>query len=127
MSVHIATGIDAIEIERVEHAVGRWGDAFVQRVFTPGEQEYCRGRMPSLAGRFAAKEAVSKALGVGIGPIQWTEIEVLPDEHGKPKVRLSGAAASLTTRRRVRHLDISITHSRILAIAIVVAWTDEEC
>src|SRR5579871_6109979 len=78
------TGVDAAEIGRIANAVERWGDRFLQRVYTEAEQAYCRRSAHRLAGRFAAKEAVSKALGTGIRALRWRDIEVLPDAWGKP-------------------------------------------
>jgi holo-[acyl-carrier protein] synthase len=124
----VTTGVDVIEIERIGDAVARWGERFLNRVYTPGEISYCRGRTQSLAGRFAAKEAVSKALGVGIRRIRWRDIEILPDPRGKPQVFLHGRAASYASRQGIAGLDVSITHSRTDAVAMVVAWgsTHEE-
>src|SRR5437868_15195524 len=85
-------GVDLIEIERIEAAVNRWGERFLHRVWTDRELAYCRGRYPQLAARFAAKEAVSKALGTGIRGIVWRDIEVLPDRRGKPLLFLDGGA-----------------------------------
>lgn len=116
------TGIDIIEIERIDHAVERWGNRFLQRIYTPGEIAHCRGRVQSLAGRFAAKEAVSKALGVGIRILRWRDIEILPDRRGKPIVHLHGKAADIAKRQGLTGFDVSITHSRTDAVAVVVAW-----
>lgn len=122
----LATGIDVIEIERIDRAVRRWGDRFLRRVYTQAEVAYCRGRAERLAGRFASKEAVSKALGVGIRHISWRDIEILPDRRGKPTVRLSGRAERLARMEGFRGFDISITHSRTDAIAFVVGWRQNE-
>lgn len=126
MSLGISTGIDVIEIERISHAVERWGDRFLHRVYTEAEIAYCRGRSQSLAGRFAAKEAVSKALGVGIRTLRWVDIEVLPDRRGKPHVYLHGKAANIAASQGLSQFDISITHSRSDAIVVVVAWGNGE-
>ena len=92
----LTTGVDIIEIDRVERACERWGARFGERIFTPCRDGLCAGAVPhELAVRFAAKEAVSKALGTGIwceDGIWWQEIEVLPDARGKPIVHLSGRA-----------------------------------
>src|SRR6266487_3336785 len=97
------TGIDLIEIERIARAIERWGDRFLDRVYTPAELAIYRGRTASLAARWAAKEAVAKLLGVGLrglggsgspeSALAWTEIEVLPDPHGRPALTLHGRAA----------------------------------
>ena len=120
--MQLSTGIDVIEIERIERAVDRFGERFLRRISTEAEVAYCRGRAQRLAGRFAAKEAVSKALGVGIRTLSWRDIEVLPDKRGKPTVRLHGRAAAIAERRQLVHFDVSITHSRSDAVVVVVAW-----
>ena len=120
----LAVGVDLVEIPRVARAIERWGDRFLQRVYTPAEIARCRGRVPELAVRFAAKEAVSKALGVGIwwrGGIGWHDAETLSDPLGKPEVALHGRALQ---RARLLGLDqwaISLSHSDDMAIAMVVA------
>lgn len=123
--LRLSTGVDAIEIERIALARARWGDRFLQRIYTDGELAHCRGRAERLAGRFAAKEAVSKALGVGIRMLRWRDIEVLPDRRGKPRVILHGKAAAIAQAHGLSGFDISITHSRRDAIAFVVAWEDD--
>ncbi|MCH7580961.1 MAG: holo-ACP synthase, partial [Chloroflexi bacterium] len=85
-----AVGIDTIEIPRVRRVLERHGERFLKRVYTPTEVAFCRGRVAELAARFAAKEAVMKALGTGVRGIAWREIEVLPDRRGKPLVYLYG-------------------------------------
>lgn len=122
MSTHITTGVDIIEIERIERAIMRWNQRFLQRIYTEGELEYCRGRAQSLAGRFAAKEATSKALGVGIRVLRWRDIEILPDARGKPHVFLHNRAAEIAGLQGLGGFDVSITHSRGNALAFVVAW-----
>lgn len=118
----IATGIDVIEIERIGRAVERFGERFLRRVYTQAELDYCRGRTQSLAGRFAAKEATSKALGIGIRTISWKDIEILPDRRGKPHVLLYGRAAEAARIQGFADFDVSITHSRTDAVVVVVAW-----
>ena len=120
----LATGVDIIEIERIERAVARWGDRFLARVYTPREIAFCRGRIPELAARFAAKEAISKALGLGIwwrGGITWQQAEVLPDRIGQPQVHLHGRAAQRAADLGLREWAISLSHSRDYAVAFVVA------
>lgn len=124
MTVKLSTGIDVIEIERIAHAHKRFGERFLHRVYTPAEIDYCRGRAQSLAGRFAAKEAVSKALGIGIRHISWRDIEILPDPRGKPTVHLHGRAAQVAETWGFAGFDVSITHSRTDAVVMVVAWKD---
>jgi holo-[acyl-carrier protein] synthase len=124
----LTTGVDIIEIERVANAMARWGDRFVERVFTPDEMAACRGLPQELAARFAAKEAASKALGTGIwcaDGARWRDIEVLPDRLGKPCIRLSGRARQRARRLRLGPLAVSLSHSDNLAIAFVVAQSSE--
>lgn len=120
----LTTGVDIIEIARVEHCVQRWGPRFIRRIFTPAEITFCRGRAHELAVRFAAKEAVSKALGTGIWSktgIWWQDIEVLPDPCGKPIVRLGGRAQQRATELGLHEVSISLSHSDNHAVAFVVA------
>lgn len=114
-------GIDIIEIPRIARIVERYGDRFLQRVYTQPEQALYVGRVPELAARFAAKEAISKALGTGIWGIRWREMEVLPDKRGKPLVYLHGAAAARARALNLRHFEVSLSHSREFAVAVVVA------
>ena len=119
MSVY-SVGIDVIEIERVEKAIARYGERFLKRIYTEQELEYCRRKADasSFAVRFAAKEAVAKALGLGISQgVRWTDVEVLNDPHGKPYVRLHGRMAELLQGKTVH---LSLSHSRTCAVAMVV-------
>jgi len=113
-------GVDIVEITRIEGAINRWGGRFVNRVYTKAEQEFCRGRISELAARFAAKEAVMKSLGTGRREIGWREIEILPNRRGQPLIYLHGRARSRAEKLGVVELDISLSHSRELAIASVV-------
>jgi holo-[acyl-carrier protein] synthase len=122
----LTTGVDLIEIARIERALERYGDRFLARVFTPNEVLYCRGRVPELAARFAAKEAVSKALGVGVrvlahDGVHWKDVEVIGDHRGKPIVRLSGRAAERAEELGLAEWAVSLSHTREHAIALVVA------
>ena len=120
----LSVGVDLVEISRIRRAFDRWGDRFLQRVYTPAEIAYCRGRAPELAVRFAAKEAVSKALGVGIwwrGGIAWTEAEVRSNRIGKPEVALYGRAAQYAQEQGLDLWAISLSHTDEQAIAMVVA------
>ena len=120
-----AVGIDVIEIERVRKVLARHPERFLRRVFTPEEVASCRGRVPELAARFAAKEAVMKALGTGARGLAWREIEVLPNRRGKPLVYLHGLAKARGETIGLRGIDISLTHSHELAIAAVVGAADD--
>lgn len=119
--VRLSTGIDVLEVERVKRVAQRHGDRFYQRFFTAREREYCEGQWTSLTARIAAKEAVGKALGTGIGDVEWVEIEVVNDPRGKPDLVLHGKAAELARRLGLIEWSISITHTRTEAIAFVVA------
>lgn len=119
--VTLSVGVDIIAIARIARAVERWGERFLQKVYTPAEIAYCRGRIPELAARFAAKEAISKALGTGIFGIAWDEMEVLADRRGKPLVKLYGRALQRGEALGLRQWAISLTHSDDDALAFVVA------
>lgn len=116
MAQHI--GVDIIEIKRIEQAIARWGDAFLRRIFTRRELERYRGKTQSLAARFAAKEAVSKALGKPAG-ISWQHIEVLSGDNGQPLINLCGRAQERAGELGLDELSISLSHSREHAIAFV--------
>jgi holo-[acyl-carrier protein] synthase len=115
-------GIDIIEIERIKEVVlAEHGKRFLARVFTPQELEYCRTnsgyKFSSLAARFAAKEAVSKALGTGIRTFTWTDIEIKNDDRGKPLVTLQNEALAEAINQNVKNVHISLSHTRNLAFA----------
>ncbi len=122
----LSVGVDIVEIERVERAVGRWGGRFLQRVYSPSELRLCRGAVPELAVRFAAKEAISKALGTGLMGVSWREMEVLADTRGKPLVHLLGRAADRAAALGLGELAVSLSHSRDYAVAVVVGDANEE-
>ncbi len=122
----LTTGVDLVEIRRVERILERYGDRFLSRVFTPAEILYCRARPAELAARFAAKEAVSKALGVGVrmmarDGINWLDTEVIGDERGKPLVRLHGRAAERAAELGLTEWAVSLSHTQEYALASVVA------
>lgn len=116
-----SVGVDIIEIERIEAILQRHGERFLKRVYTPAERAYCRERVPELAVRFAAKEAVSKALGTGLRGIAWREMEILGDERGKPLVRLHGRAQARAEELGLSEFAVSLSHSRDYAVAFVIA------
>jgi holo-[acyl-carrier protein] synthase len=116
----LSTGIDLIEIARIQRSVNRYGERFLKRVFTVAEIEGARGSAPELAARFAAKEAASKALGTGIGPISWVEVETVNERSGKPVLRLHGRAQAIAQALGYRTWSVSLTHSREMAAAVVV-------
>jgi holo-[acyl-carrier protein] synthase len=120
--MNLRTGVDLIEIARVEGAIARHGVHFLSRVYTADELAYCRDNHASLAARFAAKEAVSKALGCGIGEVGWREIEVGGDENKAPKLILHGAAKRMAEELGLEAWSISLSHTHEHAIAFVVAF-----
>lgn len=122
----LTTGVDLIELDRIRRLVERHGSRALCRVYTPRELAHCRGRVPELAARFAAKEAVSKALGVGLrimvrDGIHWHDVETLPDPKGKPIVHLHGHAAARAAELGFTKWSISLSHDRLFAMAFVVA------
>jgi holo-[acyl-carrier protein] synthase len=116
----LTTGVDIIEIPRIKQVLDRYGQRFLNRIFTPGEIEYCRGRALNLAGRFAAKEATMKALGTGVRGVSWKDIEVVRADSGAPSVKLHGRAEKRAERLQVTEISVSISHSREYAVAFVV-------
>lgn len=120
----LGLGSDLIEIARIAASIDRFGERFLRRVFTPGEIAYCQRKKnaaESFAARFAAKEAGAKALGTGISHgIAWPEIEVKRQPGEKPTLHWSGRAAARAALLGVRHTEISLTHSRDLAMAVVI-------
>ena len=122
----LSNGVDIIHIPRIQKALEQHGERFLKRVFTPREIQSCRGHAREFAARFAAKEAVSKALGVGMrimarNGIGFLEVEVLPDGNGKPHIHLSGAAAERARELNLKEWAISLSHERYYAVAFVVA------
>jgi holo-[acyl-carrier protein] synthase len=115
-------GIDLIETQRVADGIERLGERFLNRFFTPGEREDCQDKPHRLAARLAAKEAVSKALGTGIGDVGWREIEIrCNNAQGRPTLHLHGAAATLAAEMGLTQWDVSLTHTKDHASAVVVA------
>jgi holo-[acyl-carrier protein] synthase len=122
----LGVGTDLIETKRIQESIDRYGERFLERVFTAGEIAYCmrkkKNAAESFAARFAAKEAGAKALGTGISRgITWRELEVRREASGRPTLHLSGRAAELAKAMGVRRVQLSLTHSRELAMAVVVA------
>jgi holo-[acyl-carrier protein] synthase len=119
--VNLKTGVDLIEIARIEEVVSRHGKHYLERIYTPAELELCGKRAESLAGRFAAKEAVAKALGCGIGDVDWKEIEILGDDQNAPVLQLKGKAAQKAYELRLTNWSVSISHDQSQVVAFVVA------
>lgn len=118
---NLQCGVDIIEIPRVAEVIERWGDKFLNRIYSDAERQFCRGRVPELAVRFAAKEGVSKTLGTGIRGIRWREIEILIDRRGRPLVFLHGQAAARARQINLTRWAVSLTHERTIGIAMVMA------
>ena len=118
-------GIDVVEVDRIASAIERHGESFIAKIFTAGERAYCETRKnPALhyAARFAAKEAVSKALGTGIGGNAGLhDMEVIHDPAGAPKLHLSGAAEIFAKQHGITEIQISLTHARDYAAANAIA------
>src|SRR5579885_3599894 len=119
--VNIAVGIDIIEVSRVRKVFEHHGERFLKRVFTEIEARQCRGKPERLAGRFAAKEAISKALGTGIHGVAWREMEVVQLRSGRPSVRLHGNAKRRAELLGLSAFDVSIADLVEFSIAIAVA------
>lgn len=113
-------GVDLVEVRRIAEARERWGERFLGRVYTEAELAAARGRAASLAGRFAAKEAAAKALGVGIGPVAWREVEVVSGPAGQPELRLSGRALAISGDLGLREWAVSLSDTAEHAVAVVV-------
>ena len=120
----IGCGIDLVKIERIEKIIKKWGDNFVLRIFTSLEKEYCEkkknNKYQSYAGKFAAKEALLKALGLGLREANWKEIEIKNDELGQPIIDTSGKLKNIASAKGVSKYFISISHSQEYAIAQVI-------
>ncbi|MEO7018925.1 MAG: holo-ACP synthase [Ktedonobacteraceae bacterium] len=119
--VNVAVGVDIIEVERVRKVYEHHGERFLQRVFTEMEIRQCRGKITRLAGRFAAKEAISKALGTGLHGVAWREMEVVQLRSGRPTVRLYGNAKQRAELLGLTAFDVSIADLQTFSIAIAVA------
>jgi holo-[acyl-carrier protein] synthase len=118
VSQHI--GVDIVEIARIKKVCARWGEIFLTRVFTSSELELYRTKYASLAARFAAKEAVVKALNACGSGISWQDIEVLTGSGGEPSLNLRGKAQKIAAGLAIDDLKISLSHSNDYAVAFVV-------
>jgi holo-[acyl-carrier protein] synthase len=120
----VGSGIDLVEIHRIQQSMDRFGARFLNKIYTSAEQAYClrrRNAAESLAARFAAKEAGAKALGTGMSRgVTWLEIEVLREPGKRPTLRFHGRAAEMAQRLNARRAALSVTHTRDLAMASVV-------
>lgn len=122
--MQLRTGVDVVEIERFERLNPEIKPRFLKRVFTPQELEKCNGSSASLAGRFAVKEAVAKALQTGIGPVSWQDIETMEGQSGEPLLALHGEAAVLAEKLELHHWSISISHTNTIAVAVAIAMSE---
>ena len=114
-------GVDIVEIDRIDQAMQRFGDRFLHRVYTEPEIALCQAKANRLAVRFAAKEAVMKALGTGGKGVSWREIEVLAKPTGEPQIRLYGKAKITASSLGLSEFAVSLSHSREYAVATVIA------
>lgn len=120
----LRTGVDIIEIHRFKSAYRRYRQRFLERLFTTVELAENGENLTSLAARFAAKEAVAKAFGTGIGQITWQEIEICRGNSGEPVLHLHGAAQRLADEQQINTWSISLSHTQDHAIAFVVALSE---
>ena len=124
MFLIIGCGIDLVKIERIEKIIKRWGNNFTSRIFTPLERDYCEkkkdNKYQSYAGKFAAKEALLKALGLGLRGANWKEIEIKNDELGQPLIDTSGKLKNIALAKGVSKYFITISHTKEYAIAPVI-------
>jgi holo-[acyl-carrier protein] synthase len=121
----VAHGIDLVDFPRIEEMVRRHNERFLDKVFTAAEQAYAeanKNKIEKLAGRFAAKEAILKLMGTGWrGKIAWTDIEIVNSPTGQPEVILSGEVRKIADKFKIKHINVSITHTANFAIASAVA------
>jgi len=117
-------GVDIIKIERFERALERWGNRLCERVFTPQEQSICQNKAypgRHLALRFAAKEALLKALGIGMFQgVAWNEIEIVNDSLGRPCMNVEGAAKRICQEKGIQEIFVSISHEHDYGVAHVI-------
>jgi len=114
-------GVDLIDIDRIVALLGRFPDRFRARVLTDGEARYCGSKVERIAGRWAAKEAISKVLGLGVRGVGWREIEILPNRAGAPQVLLHRRAAERAAALGLGDVTVTISHERRMAVAVAVA------
>ena len=119
----IYTGIDIIEINRIVDVKKRFNKRFLKKIYTDKEILYCKDRGPQLASRFAAKEAMMKALGTGIKGIPWKSIEVVRERGKAPKILLHGAAKKKAKELKIYNIALSLSHSKKFAVASVIVET----
>lgn len=120
----IGIGVDLVDIARIRAIISKWDVHFLHKIYTSPEIKYCESknenRFQSYAGLFAAKEAFSKALGTGFCNLKWKEIEIKEDNLGKPIIYLTGKASEIASKRSITKINLSISHTKQLAIAQVI-------
>ena len=117
------TGIDLVNINRIEHMITKWQERFLDRVFTKREQIYCEQYSDAachFAARFAAKEAVLKMLAANLEQLNWQEIEIINNDSGKPRVKLRGKAQKLLKAKKIKQIHLSLSHEKDYAAAQVI-------
>lgn len=124
----LGIGIDVVEVDRIGSSMDEFGEKFVQRIFTQAEQDYCASqKRPAIhyAARFAAKEAIAKAFGTGIGKeISWLDMEILRQPSGEPTVLMSGGGGEFAKKLKVVDIKISLTHAEHYAAANAVVLVE---
>ncbi|MGD8553523.1 MAG: holo-ACP synthase [Anaerolineales bacterium] len=124
--IDIRSGVDIVEVNRIDRAILRHGDRFFDRFFTLQELVDAHGHTPALGARFAAKEAVAKALGTGIGEVGWKDIEIINGPQKEPLLKLHGEAARVSQSLGVTTWSVSLTHTHEHAAAVAVAIIEHE-
>ncbi len=118
------TGVDIVNIKRVQKMIEKWDEKFLSRIFIETEKDYCKKKSNEavhFAARFAAKEAVAKMFGTGIGKVKWKDIIVINNKSGKPEIKLRGKAKDLKKELEIEKIFLSISHEKEYAIAQVIA------
>jgi holo-[acyl-carrier protein] synthase len=118
-------GVDLVDIDRIVAVLDRFPDRFRDRVLTAAEARYCVRKAERIAGRWAAKEAISKVLGLGVRGVGWREIEILPNWAGAPQVTLHARAAARAAALDLEDVTVSISHERRMAVAVAIAHRRE--
>jgi len=119
----IGCGIDIVKIERIEKIINKWGASFTNRIFTHLERQYCEKKKngyQSYAGKFAAKEALLKALGLGLNGVSWKDMEVTNYHSGQPFLKLDGKLKKIESEKKIRNIFLTISHTNEYAVAEVL-------
>lgn len=124
--IEVRSGVDIVEVNRIDRAILRHGERFFERFFTLQELVDAHGHTPALGARFAAKEAVAKALGTGIGEVGWKDIEIINGPQKEPILKLYGEAARVSTALGVSAWSVSLTHTHEHAAAVAVALIEKD-